>query len=368
MKRKALKLISSILILLNLAGCWDAYDISQHTIVSLVGIGYQENKYKMTLEVINVSQNASSGEKSQNKSEVVFGIGSSIIEARSDVENKNPSELYTGAIRAVVFSGSYSTEIGITEYLSRIKGSHEYRKTISLVTSDTEMEALFDAELTDTESVGVSVENLIKFQYQNRTTYPSYATTILEHSLVKDIGYLLNNVELKGKKTELTGYSVFKNNKKIGFIPIEEKTGVNIFLLDRAHFIYTLPLEDSIISISGIVDKKKITVSYKDNITFHIDIKADCQILSQSMFNKISKDGIKELETRLSEKIKADILQATETSTQKFGCDYLFLYTDFRAKYNTAFKTMNYDEKYKKSNFNVNVQSSIVPGNMVKID
>lgn len=368
MKRNAIKLIASVLILLNLTGCWDAYDISQHSIVSLVGIEYNDNKYKMTLELINISKSPSSGEKSQQKSEVVFGLGNSIAQARSDVEDKNPTELYLGAIRAVVFSGNYSSEMGIEEYLSRIKGSHEYRKTISLVTSDTETETLFDTKITGADSIGVSVEDIIKFQYENRQTYPAYASAILEHALVKNVGYLLNNVELKGNKTELTGYSVFKNNKKIGFIPATEKNGVNVFLLDRAHLVYTLPLEETTISVSAIIDKKKIKVSLNDTITFGIELEAKCEMISQSKFTKISNDAIKELETKISEMIKADVLHATETATQKFGCDYLFLYTDLRAKYNTAFKTMNYDEKFKKSNFNVNVKSSLVPGNMVKIN
>ena len=90
------------------------------------------------------------------------------------------------------------------------------------------------------------------------------------------------------------------------------------------------------------MESRKIQVNYdKEDITFDMNILLKCEILSTSKIIKIPKEKMKELEKKISERVKNDISQAIETSQKEYGCDYLYFYKYFRAKYNSDFKKMN---------------------------
>ena len=355
-----------VLAALTLTGCWDMYEISDHTIITLVGVDKVEDKFKLFSEYRPVhAQIPDTKNDSLKASNILIGEGKNFEEARHSYLRKNPDDVFLGAVRAVVFSDRYAKN-GIEEYLNRIRGIGEYRKTISLFTTSEELVDIFDAKALSIDNVGFNIEHLSSQMVKNGIDNEKTIAEIIEDSQVKNTGYLLDNLDIVKKGIEVTGYSVFKDNKKVGKISVDKMKGNNYILIKDAEAVYTNDIEGVTATLTAKTENKKIAVYYDNkDITFNIKISLKCEILNTSKLIKIEDEQTKELEKKISEKVSDDISQAIETSKTEYGCDYLYFYKYFRAKYNSDFKNMNWNEKYKEAKFNIEVKAKVNPSNMI---
>lgn len=369
MRMKIFTFFIIVLANLTLTGCWDMYEISNHTIITLVGVDKVEDKVKFFLEYKpHHAQIPDTTGSNQNGSDILIGEGKSFVEARNSYLRKSPDDVFLGAVRAVVFSDNYAKN-GIEEYLNRIRGTREYRKTLSLFTTNTALEKLFDANALNTDNVGFDIEHSSSQLSGNGIDYQRTIANILEDMQVEHTGYLLNNLDSIGNRLDETGYSVFKENKKVGLIPVDKVKGNNYILINNADGDYAIDFEGVTISLTPTLENRKIAVSYdNENITFNIEVSLKCEIINTSKMIKIDNKKMKELEGKISDKVKEDISDAIETSQTKYGCDYLYFYKYFRAKYNSDFKSMNWNEKYKSAEFKVDVKAKVKPGNMINFN
>ena len=358
-----------ILAALTLTGCWDTYEISNHTIATLIGVDKVENKVKLYLEYKPPhAQLPNTNVGSGKISTVLIGDGNNFAEARNSYLRKSSNDVYLGAVRVIIFSDNYAKN-GIEEYLNRIRGIREYRKTVPLFTTNEKLERLFDANALNTDNVGFDIKHMSSQLDKNGIDYVQVIRTILENVQVKNTGYLLSNLGIVEKKIGVTGYSVFKDNKKVGNIPANKMKGNNYILINNADGEYTIDFDGTAVAIAPTLQKRKITVDYDNgNITFNLKISLNCEIINTSKKMKIDNEKMIKLGEILSNKVKEDISKAIKTSQTEYGCDYLNFFEYFRAKYNSDFKTMNWNEKYKEAKFNIDVMSKVQPGNLINFN
>ncbi len=369
MKIKLFALFIIMSATLTLTGCWDIYEISNHTVITLVGVDKVDDKVKLIGEYKPPhSETPDTKGESAKTTNILTGEGKTLTEARNSYLRRSTDDVFLGAVRAVVFSDSYAKS-GIEEYLNRVRGNREYRKTIVLFTNTADLEKLFDAKALNTDNVGFDIEHLSSQLSKNNIDYERVIAQVIEYAQVGNTGYLINNLDIVEKKIEVTGYSIFKDNKKVGLIPVEKMKGNNYILIKNAYSEYTIDFEGVTVALAPKIDNRKITVYYdNENITFNIKLALKCEIMNTSGKIKIDKEKMKEIEEKVSDIVKEDIYEAIKTSQIEYGCDYLFFYKYFRAKYNSDFKNMNWNEEYKKANFNIEVKTKASPGNMTNFN
>lgn len=83
---------------------------------------------------------------------------------------------------------------------------------------------------------------------------------------------------------------------------------------------------------------------------------------------KIDTGKTRALKKKIADVVKKDVLKAIEESQKKFQCDYLYFYKYFRGKYNTEYKNMNWNNKYKEAKFNIEINTDIISGNLVNFN
>lgn len=366
MKINKFFLIKIVIILFFLVGCWDSYELEERTILTFVGLDKSSEKVKFVLEY-NSPPQVSSQSQSNNKSasSLLFGEGYSFTDAKYSYQKRIPHSPYLGAIRGVAFSESYSKN-GITEYLNRIRGIKEYRKTISLYTTSTPFEILLDSKYLDTQNVGSDVEHLSEQLQKNGLNKNYKVSDILECSQISNTAYLLSNIDVIKKAIEVTGYSIFNDNRKIGFIEFNKAKGINYVLMNNAYTEDTIDFEKLKVSLESKIVKKKIDVIYDGKkIIYKIDIHLNCKIINFSGPTKLNDKKNSDLEKAAENLAKKYIQEALIISQKKYKCDYLLLYKYFRAKYETEFEKMNWNKEYVKSKFIINVKSSVSSENLV---
>lgn len=369
MKCKFKLLILMLLFMFLLTGCWDAYDIQDYSIITSSAVDIKNNNIEIYNEFIT-SKKGKDGSKNETATDAKFiiGKGNTAVEARNSYVRKYANNQFYGAARAVVLSNTYA-ESGIVQHIDRLRSFKQYSRMDKIFTTTADLPKLFNVKELGIESTGFHIAKLNDQLVKNGLFYEMTLNELLEASLVKNTGYILGNLDLVNNEIQLTGYSVFNNNKKIGLIEAQKMKGVNNLLCKKAQSAYTLDFEDATVSFFTLLKKRKIQAFYDDGqITFNIRLSLIGEIADTTKLIKTDDENMMKLSNLLSDTIKNDIENTLKLAQKEYSCDYLYMYKYFRAKYNTEFQKMNWNEEFKEAKFNVEVDAKAVPGKGISID
>jgi len=175
---------------------------------------------------------------------------------------------------------------------------------------------------------------------------------------VKKVGFLVPTVNIKEEKITLTGYTVFKNEKKIGEIPAENRKGIVFLLNSKSKFYYIINQSDKNYTVEVKLKSKKIKPDYIDNqLHFNIDMNFDATINIIDKMEPISQEDFTSISKNIEETTKKDLEQAIDTSQHKYKCDYLNFYKYYRINYLKEFEKADWCELY--SNAKVNITTHV---------
>jgi Ger(x)C family germination protein len=345
--------------MLLLTGCWDDSSIEDKNIISTVILDYKDNKYNFMLEVVSTKGLKDPKEQAKPKILNLKGKGDTLIEARDDLNRKSDQELFLGAIKIAVFTKKMA-EKGIEEYLNRIRTEFDYRKSLHLAVTSEEPEKLISDTPENSASIGDSIDNTLETQYNLRNSFEMPVGNILEIIAVKKVGFLIPEVNLEEEEPTLIGYSVFKDQKSVGTIPVKERKGVIYFLGNSPNFSYIIDYNGRKIDIKTTLVNKKIKPRLLDDeLSFDIKMKFTSEIQYIDKLFNVTEDDLKAIEKLLEEKIIEDLALALETSQQQYKCDYLDFYKYFRAYNQSAFKNGDWGEMYSNAIMKLDVKAPI---------
>jgi spore germination protein KC len=349
-----------ILIILTAAGCWDARDIEDKDIAITVAVDRTaEGDHAFYVKVASISAGGESGtqNKTDTKSRLVTGMGSSYIEARENIDRSADNPIFLGAVQTIILTESLAYS-GIEDYMLRVRQTPEYRKTLDVVVTPTEPVTLMNYEPENEQTAGFAIESLIKSLVDSGQTFDFSLGDLLGIIASRNKCFLLHNVALKDSITVI-GYSIFDNGICTGFIPIEESKGVLFLKADAPQPYYNIYFSAGSAAIRVRSAAKDIRPYYNDGkISFDLSFDISAQVLSLSSNIKISEQTRQEIESELEAKVLDDLSKAIMTS-QSSGCDYLDFHTFFRIRYPEEANNMDWKEEYKSAAFNISVSAKL---------
>lgn len=354
---------------LMLNGCFDAIEITERHLVTVTGVDCQDELYRIIVEYHAGESQTLQQRSSKSQSKVATGEGKSFTEARASLDRRMDEAVYIGAVRALVFTQAYAKE-GIEEYLNRLRGIREYRKTINVFTTTTNIDALLDSQMLQIQNVGFYLEHQCEQLRNNGMDKDHSISSVLEDISTPNTAFFVDNVDIRENQIERTGYSIFKNGKMEGVVSREGIAGMNYIVIPKAYKEYTFLFDGVKVALSSEIKRKKITPTYytDGSITFGIDIALKGEIIYLSQMVKLTDAQHLAIGEKVSALAKQEILSAIETSQKEFKCDYLDFYKYFRAKYNAAFSEMNWNEQYETAKFEVYVEAEVAPGNFINYE
>ncbi|MFD3450166.1 Ger(x)C family spore germination protein [Microbacteriaceae bacterium 4G12] len=369
MRDRIFVLFIYLIIILMLVGCWDAREIKDYDLIPLSGIDKVNNHVRL-LDEVTISSNSSSDTQSStsNKSKIFVSEGRSFTEARNSYFRRAEKDQFLGSIRAIIFSENISKG-GLEEYLNLNRGLRNINRSAYLFTTNTELDKLLANNQTSGTSIGINLEQLSNKTLKKGRLNNTSLNIVMENALVKHTGYVLNNIDLVNGKIEVDGYSVFKENKKIGFLPASKINGVNYLIVKKPYSEHTVDFDGVRVAFSAQVKNKEIKPFYnRKNINFKIRLVVDCEIIDFSKMTKLNSEKIKVLQNVISKVIRREVISTITISQKKYECDYLQFYKAFRERYNFEFKKMNWNENYKQAKFNVEVKVDVKPANAINLE
>jgi spore germination protein KC len=360
MLNKILKIVIPLfLAMIFLTGCWDDSSIEDKNILSTVIVDYVDNKYLFLVEIFNIKSLKENKENSKPKISTLQGSGETLIETRYDLNRRSDHELFLGAVKIVVFTKTFA-QIGIEEYINRMRTDFTYRKSVNLAITQNEPKKLLMDIPENSATIGDAIDSTLKKEAKLGNSFLTNIGDVLEIIAIKKVGFLIPEINTEEEEPTLTGYGVFKDAKYIGAISSKDSKGIVYFLNSKPSFFYTINYNDKKIIInSKLLDRKIKSNLINNEVSFDISMKFESEINYMDKHSHIKDEEIKEIEAVLENKIKDDIIKAIELSQKTYKCDYLNFYKYFRAENRFYFKSANWDEIYSNAKMNITIKAPI---------
>ncbi len=339
-KIKAICLSMLVLSMLFLTGCWNYREVDTLGIVAGVAIdkGEQGLKYHVTFEVLDLS----GGSKSPAKPKLIETEGDTVFDAVRNAIKSSEKKLFFSDCKVVILSSDLAAE-GIQPVLDWFARDTEPRLTLNLMVSNEKTaEAILDKENSGEDIASFKIADMIDHDISFLAKSPKVELYQAYNKLEgKGVSLVLPSIKIDKKKTgsflDLSGTSVFKKDKLIGFLDNDDS---KFFLFATGKvkgglFLTKVDSADTNISLEISGSETKITpVMSNGQLSMKIDIKVKAAMGEDNTGGgKLTKDAIeviqKSAEKQLTEGVSGIIQRVQKQyDSDIFGFGTLVYQTD----------------------------------------
>lgn len=324
MVRKAIAwIVSVILILLAVTGCWDSKDINEKNISTIVLVDKVEDDYYFYVNIPNIAIQGNQNGDSGNKTEfnVLYGQGKDYVEARVNLDAELDKPIFLGTVRALVFTNNMMRD-DIRAYMFRLQSIVEYRKVVYVVSTFDDPKIFLNVQPENNVSVGFAIEDTLNTLKDKGKALAFTTAEVLEWLYSKNSSFVIPNMDVVDKKLKLTGYSVIKDSKEYkGFIDYNESYGLVFLMNKNARINYEVSYGDNnkTATVEVTLKSKRFNPSIKGGISFDVKFEMDSKILYLNDTNELSKKDIEEIKINLEKELHDDLILTVKQMKNEFG-------------------------------------------------
>ena len=338
-----------------LTGCWDATDVNYLNLSTMVILDKPDGKYEFTVEIAKVAPAGDGGRGGMGQA-YVKGSGKSFADARDNLDMKLDQPLYLATVRSLVIT-ERAAENDLAEYLFRLREDQSYRQKVYISITGEDPDALIEAENEKDQPRGFVIDNTIHSAIELGHTF-DISTVNLINAILAKRGFLVQHIGLADNHIALTGYSVFRDAKLVGFIPFEEAHGLAYLLTEPPVWTYRLLGSEMNYTVEAQMTNKRIQPQYSNGqIRFLIHLGFDAMVQYQDEVHlfPLNDSRKQELTDSLIAMLTQEIEDAIQKSQVEFQSDYLMFGEIFRLTYPDAFERMDWNAEYLKAEFETSV-------------
>lgn len=353
-----------LLIPFLLTGCWDAANISDLNLCTMVIMDRRGDEHSFTVEVPKISPAGESGGGGGGgeKQTYLTGSGPNFAEARDDLDMQMDKPLFLGTVRTLVITENAAAN-DLAEYLFRLRENQEYRQKVNIVVTKEEPKVLTEFKNETDQPAGFIIDDSVSTAEELNHTCAATTEKFINDILAKR-GFAIQHIGLKDKQITLDGYSIFRDAKLVGFVPIEGSRGMTYLLSDHPVWVYRLPGDGGFITAEVELSRREILPSYRDGqIKFQVQLtfKATIQYKSDVSLFPLNDQNIQKYSGALNQVLAQEVRATIDDSQKLFQSDYLKFGKVFRLSYPDEFERMDWAAEYLKAIIvtSVSVESSV---------
>ena len=243
------------------------------------------NEYKVAASVYTFNK------KDEISSTIVEGIGKNIAETRSTRQATSSKEFLLGLQKVFIFSEAVAT-YGINPISDIMFSNQQMNDATWIVICKDKAIDMLKFKVEDAATSADHIDGMIESsREQNFMSDDSKVVDMYVRVGSEGRGLVLPYLEITNNKITLTSIAVFKKDKMVAKIPMEQARYMNILRSDKVKGILTLQ-KDSLNLISNYGESKrkvhceKINGKYK----FTIDIDFKGQVINNTMYKDFMKN------------------------------------------------------------------------------
>lgn len=382
MKTRMLFLILLIINATLFSGCWNYREINKLSIVAGMAIDKSETgNFKITIEIIDLHE---SGRESKIKSKLIETDGDTLFDAVRNAVKITAPRLYFGHMDIVIISQEIARE-GIIEILDFLSRDAEPRLSIDLLVSKekTAKEILSSQSIT-TEIRSYEIDEMLDMENALSKSSKVEVYQFINALPCEGISPVLPTVHITenaGVKTsELSGMAIFKGDKLLGFLDLEE-TKYFLFITDKIKggLLVLKNIPEAIhvnISLEIFKNKTKVKPVYSNGkVSISIETKTQVTLGEQgTRENFTNESGRLMLEKDAEEMLRTNITKVIKKVQKDFDVDVFgfgstvntdmpTLWKEIRKDWNTIFKDLDVNV-----NTTIEIQNSALLSKPIKVE
>ncbi len=335
-----------------LTGCWDASDVSNLNLCTMVILDQKGDKLSFTVEIAKIAPMGESGGGGGGgeKMSYVTGTGRDFAEARDDLDMQMDKDLFLGTVRALILTESAATK-DFAEYMFRLRENQAYRQKVNISIISVEPKVLTEFENENDQPAGFVIDDTI-----HTAQALGHTCAVPTEEYINDIlskrSFLIQHLGLIDKRIKIDGYSVFRDAKLVGFIPVESSRGISYIVSGSPVWVYRLPGDDGFVTAEVQLTHRDIKPSYEnEKIKFQVQIafKATIQYNSEPSLFPLNDQNIQKYSDDLNGVLASEVRTAVEQSQTLFQSDYLLFGEIFRLNYPDEYEQMDWPAEYLKA-------------------
>lgn len=321
------KIVILVLSLFLLTGCYDYVELNELSIITMITIDKNGNKYNISFEILNDEKDSERNQK--NKSLIANGSGYTIASAIASASKNTPKRAYLGHLKVLAISKDVAKD-DLKEVIEYFLRSPSVRNEFYLVITDNNASLLFN---NDTIIISDVIASMLK---ENKNNYNMTTNNIFEDIIIdvfekgKDASIPVINSD---KKIKIAGTALLSSFKLKNILNTKDSSILNILTNNATNtlFTYKCPDGNNTLSLSVYAGKTNIKMKSKKVVISSI-IEVEIEEYN-CKDNLRDSDTFKEYNNYYSKLLKKDITKLYE-KLQKENTDSLgigrIIYTNKR--------------------------------------
>lgn len=358
MKKKLFLLTLALISSTFFTGCLPTVQLNQRALVQAVGIDWEDNKIKLTMQVFspNTGGGSNIGASVEN-AKIIQASGANLTEAMQNATLTQGKKLFIGHNRIIIIGANLAKK-GLKQELTYLTTNAEARKNVSVVIAENKASDILKAKINqgilpaealqkivDNTMTSGFVENIKLFQFlralENKHESAILPVISLKKESAKNETSESKNANLDEKTSEskqaeieeISSISVetmalIKNGKLLRILPKNQSRGV-LFIRNAVDTTTILTSNDKFNLAAVNLSEVKTSISTKstpDEIRIKVIINSSAT-LGETQINpntSIILDDIKDVERASEMLIEAECKAAFEQVIQNDKADVLY--------------------------------------------
>ncbi len=329
--KKPLKLaifcILLFFMLTMMCACWDSLELNEMFIVTAIGLDTDDDPDKITItfQIANIKQQGQGAEQGQNKEEKVIVIkhhDETISEAIDEINRDSERILVLNHLQVLAI-GEELAQKGIRRYLDLFVRDLETRLETPIVIVKGRAEDLITAHLAQETNSGIFMrqmfEVLAKISKKTRERLTDLLSCLIDKTCESAVPYIAIQGEEGKQEVRLLGMAVFKADKVVGALDIEQTEGF-VWAMGKVKGDNLKVISNKGIAIFNIRNlKSKTTVSLKDDKKVQVTIKIDSKVSVNELegFDNMEPESLMKYLTSIAEQqIKEQVIACFERTKE----------------------------------------------------
>lgn len=357
-----------------LTGCWDQEIYEKTGFLLQIGVestGDNRLLISYSLPVIDP--------KAKEKVEFLYTPETLFREAREGIRGISPKVVDAGKLQQILVSYELAQK-GMLNLFDLFERESVIPSVVYIAVVDDSPKEMMEAaqKIGDKPWPAFYINQLLANNISDSkipdTNIYNYSTLVLAPG-IDPIAPILKLQYNKGKGVEVTGTALFSGDKVVGRIDIKQSTLLLAMMGKmKLHAFYkctSLETEQKENEKSGVEfelkkPKTKIKVKVVDNKPkADIDLSFNVKLMELDFYHKYDKKLEASYEKALSIEIQQKCMKVLKY-TQEVGSDPIGIGDIVRARYNSYFEAVKWEDAYKNIDFNVNVKVNVLNHGIIR--
>lgn len=323
---KKIKFIGILFLIVCITcGCMAKTPLQDRAIVMAMGIDYEGEEYKLTIQKFASTQKDSVG-KAENESVISISTGKTLFEALKNAQSDDGKEIFYGHSRVYII-GKNAARPGLKPILEFMNSNYQLSLNSSVLMSTQTAESIIKNDAFTKNSPEISMKII---EDSGKSVDSSIIDTLIDANNLNGT-FVLPIIRINNNKEMLIENGVvFKDAKALLTLNSEQTMGYNLIKGNVKNGIFVVKKgegEESVsVNISIKSTKNKVELN-NGEITFcvYIDSRGNISETGISQEKEMNNEYINLIENRVEEKICNQVVNALNEIVLERKCDAFYI-------------------------------------------